>query len=157
MTDPMTSFRSFQSAFVEGLISPQECRLGQNLYMLQDDANGSLRMTYAKILNRKVIAAVSFVLVEPLNGTPCFACGYSVDPEHRNQGVGTALMEESIAEITRGFGQHVDGQFYIEAVVGVENLPSNKIARKILEDVENQVVDQVSGEDAFRYVRLIEL
>lgn len=157
MTDPMTSFSSFQSAFAEGEISPQKCRLGENLYMLQDDANGSFRITYAKILNDEVIATVSFVLVEPLNASPCFACGYAVDPEHRNQGVGTALMKDSIAELTQGLAQHVDGQFYIEAVVGLDNLASNKIARNFLENVENSIIDQVSGENAFHYLRLIKL
>jgi len=157
MTDPMTSFLSFQKEFKNKEIDPQKCQLGENLYMLQDDADGAFRMTYAKITGKEVIAAVSFILVEPLNGSPCFAAGYAVDPGHRKQGIGTSLLKEAIDEITQGLAKHADGHFYIEAVVGVGNTASNKISQNVLKVPGKRIVDQVSGEDAFQYIKLIEL
>ena len=153
----MTSFRSFQEAFSTEQITPQKCRLGENLYMLQDDANGAFRITYAEIIDKEVIAAVSFILVEPLKGSPCFAVGYSVDPSHRRKGIGTSLLKEAIEEMAQGLAKHVDGRFYIEAVVGVVNIASNKISQNVLKVKGKRVVDQVSGEDAFQYIKLIDL
>ena len=59
--------------------------------------------------------------------------------------------------MTQGLAKHVDGQFYIEAVVGVDNTASNKISQNVLKVTGKKVVDQVSGEDASQYIKLIDL
>jgi hypothetical protein len=47
--------------------------------------------------------------------------------------------------------------FYVEAVVGVDNRPSQRVAEKVISDAPTAVQDQVSGEPALQYIRRISL
>ncbi len=93
MTDPMTGFRSFQSAFADGRIVPRPCALSSDLYILEDNADGVYRLTYARITGGDVIATISYIVGEPFNSATCFGIGYSVDPVHRNKGVGNVPVQ----------------------------------------------------------------
>lgn len=55
-----------------------------------------------------------------------------------------------------GFGRSCAKRFYVEAVVGVNNTASNKLAKRLLSDTLEAITDELSGEPALRYVKLIE-
>ena len=46
--------------------------------------------------------------------------------------------------------------FYVEAIVGADNKPSQRVAEHVISDTPVPVTDQVSGLPAFRYVRKVE-
>ena len=52
--------------------------------------------------------------------------------------------------------QYGHSAFYVEAIVGANNKPSQRVADKVISDAPVAVTDQVSGLPAFRYVRRIE-
>ncbi|MGJ8654358.1 MAG: GNAT family N-acetyltransferase [Opitutaceae bacterium] len=154
MPDLSAALESFQDALSNQQINPEPCELYENLYLLKDDADGRLRMTYARIVEGKVLGMVAYVPVEPVDSIPCFNVGYAVDAEDRRKGIGSEILEESLSEIENGLRHHGNGQYYIEAVISVENEASNKIARKHLSDTPKQIVCMYSGEDALQYFKL---
>jgi len=155
MTDPMDGLRSFQQALTDKLIAPQICKENTQLFILEDKAEGKYRLTYAKISQGEAQAIVMFVPVEPINGKACFNVGYAVDPQHRNQGAGASILQESIEEMRTGLGRHGVGSYYLEAVVSPTNVASIKIAEKHLSAAPEKIIDQVSGENALQYLRLV--
>lgn len=154
MTDPHVGLISFQEAFSDGRIQPTPCAKQPQLVILHDDAEGTSRLTYALIENGVVKAMAVYVNVEPINGVPCFGLGYAVAKPFRKQGLAYDIVEASIDEIGYGFRKHLP-QFYVEAIVSVDNLASNKVALRLLNDKPDSITDKLSGEPAFHYIRLI--
>lgn len=153
MVDLAATLTQFQNAFENGLVEPESCELYNDLFVLQDNAGGKLRITYSKIVDGVVQGLVAYVLVEPYEGCPCFNVGYAVDPLYRNRGIGGTVLVESLAELQNGLGRHSGASYFVEAVVAVGNDPSNRLATKHLSSQPQRIVCQVSGEDAFQYLR----
>jgi hypothetical protein len=55
-----------------------------------------------------------------------------------------------------GLGRIGQSVFYVEAIVGADNKPSQPVAEQVISDTPVAVTDQVSGLPAFQYVRKIE-
>lgn len=85
-------------------------------------------MTYANISKGKVVAIAMFVVAEPVERVPCFQFGGARLYSARNAGLSGAIVAKSIEDISRGFKATGLKKFYVEAVVGRDKLPSNKIA-----------------------------
>lgn len=74
----------------------------------------------------------------------------------RGKGLGSAILSQGMEELHRGFGRQCAKKFYVEGVVSVSNDPSNKIARRLLSDTPTAITDEVSGEAALQYLKLLE-
>ena len=120
-----------------------------------DDANGSPRVTYALVDNGLVKALAIYIFEQRIDGVPCFEVGYAVAESFRRQGIASEVLEKSIAEMRNGFGRYGKA-FYIQAVVGASNVPSQKVAARILSPQPEAITDTVSGLPAFAYLRLVE-
>lgn len=155
MTDPNEGLISFISAFNAGEIIPAKCTLHDDLYVLQDDANGTPRLTYALIEEGAVKGIAVYVLAEPVEGIPCFALGYAVSEKFRNQGIGSIMVKKSLEEIHKGFKKHIP-TFYVEAVISRSNVASNQIAIRTLSSERVECDDCISGEPAFQYLKKLE-
>lgn len=157
MVDPYIGLQSYQRALLRKLIAPSPCEIHPEIVVLRDDAEGKSRLTYALIEEDVVKATVVYVQTEPIKGVLCFDVGYSVADGFRNQGIAARVLEKSIIEMTHGLGCYIK-RFYIEAVIGTSNLASQKVATKVLspESARREVIDSVSGQPAFVYIRLIE-
>jgi hypothetical protein len=79
MTDPFSALESFQEALTNDVLSLQQGSIDPELFVHPDHPNGSTRLTYCRLDRRTVTALVMFVLVEPLEGTPCFQIGYAYE------------------------------------------------------------------------------
>jgi hypothetical protein len=157
MTDPMAALNSLQQVIDNRLVVLQRCKVHRGLQLLLDEpAPGKTRFTYANISNGKVIAIAMFALADRVNGVPCFQLGYAVLESMRNTGLGEATVRKSIEEISKGFKATPLQRFYVEAIVGVSNIPSNKIATKILSPAPTECTDALSGQPALQYLRLVE-
>lgn len=154
MVDPIHSLISFQQAYENKLISLSPCNLDKSMRVLLDNANDSPRITYAIIDGIRVKALAIYLPAEPIGNIHCFGLGYAVAEDFRLQGYGKRVIESSIEEMRHGFKIHLQ-QFYIEAIVGVDNAGSNKLASRFLSTSPKECNDIYSGVPARQYLRLI--
>ena len=159
MTDPSNALQSFQQALLNGEIQLKQLKRGvldKNLYVYADKPNGESRLTYARLEGRTVTAFVVVASCEPIEGKPCFNIGYAVPEAYRNQGRAKEAVRAAIAEMQQGFGRVGYSVIYVEAIVGADNKPSQRVAEQVISDTPVAVTDQISGLPAFQYVRRIE-
>lgn len=121
-----------------------------------DHPNGTVRYTYARIEHGRVKSIALFVHHEPINGIPCFNLGYAVPEAYRNKGWASEIVEQGIQELRKGLGRHGVKAFYVEAVIAQQNLPSQRVATKVISDNPTEGTDSESGEPVFAYTRLVE-
>ena len=145
MTDPTDSLKSFQEHFSLGVIDVQPGALDRDLFVYQDQPNGTLRLTYVRLNGQTVTALVLFVLTDPIDGVPCFQLGYAVPEVYRSQGVAKAAVSAAIAELKHGLGRNGAKPFFIEAIVGADNLASQRVASETLSVETEEITDVVSG------------
>ena len=153
LVDPTDSLISFQYAFSNGLIKPSPCVVHPSMKVLLDDAEGTPRFTYAFFEGEKVKGVAVYIPGEPVEGKPCFGVGYAVADEYKMQGIGTRLLIASIEEMQYGFRNSLN-EFYVEAIVGVDNQASNKLAAKVLSDTPEPGTDSYSGQPINQYMKL---
>jgi hypothetical protein len=115
--------------------------------------NDHLRLSYLKLRDKTILALVQFVLIEPLDGLPCFHAGYAVPEQYRGQGIAKAAFAGALAELLQGFGRAGVAEFYVEAVVGENNLASQRICEAVLGGPAESIKDSVSGKPALRYLK----
>jgi hypothetical protein len=157
MTDPFAALESFQEAFANGVLSLQRGVIDPELFIHVDHPNGSTRrFTYVRLDRRTVTALVMFVLVDPLEGSPCFQIGYAVPERYRAQGRAKDIVVAAIAELKRGLTGNGVPAFYVEAVVGTDNEPSMRVAAATLSTSPVQITDHVSGLPALQYLLKVE-
>lgn len=94
-------------------------------------------------------------LAEPIEGVRCFAMGYAVPPDERGKGFAAQLVRGAIAELQRGLARSGVIDFNIEAVVGTDNIGSQKVAAATLSDTPKEGTDSLSGRPVYVYVRRI--
>ncbi len=156
MTDPMNALRELQKALDNNWVQLTPCNIYKEIYVIADKPNGVVRFTYALIKNGRVCAVSLFALTDPIEGLPCFNVGYAVLEEMRGKGIGSDILRKGIEEIHQGFYRNGHKEFYIEAVVGLDNHPSNSIAKKLISDTPTRGKDHFSGEEAFQYLRKLQ-
>lgn len=154
IVNPADSLVNFQHALLHGLIQLSSCVIHPEMKVLFDNAEGTPRITYAFVDEKVVRGVAIYVPVDSVDGKPCFAVGYAVADEYKNQGVGTQLLQSSIEEMQAGF-RATFPDFYIEAIVGVDNIPSNKLAQKIISRTSNPGSDAYSGKPINQYLKYI--
>jgi RimJ/RimL family protein N-acetyltransferase len=153
MTDPSDAVPHFQQALLAGRIPLQRGTTHKDLFVAQDDVNDHLRLSYLKLRDKTILALVQFVLIEPLDGLPCFHAGYAVPEQYRGQGIAKAAFAGALAELLQGFGRAGVAEFYVEAVVGENNLASQRICEAVLGGPAASIKDSVSGKSALRYLK----
>lgn len=155
MTNPHDGLVSFQEAFAAGLIRPIGCLHHKDLSVLFDYADGTPRMTYAFIDSSGTVKALAmFVPVEPVGKVPCVAIGYAVAEQFRGQGLSYEIVEKSIDEFKQSYKQR-QRQFYLEAVIGIENVASQKVSNRFISNFPDDITDEVSGAPALHYICLV--
>lgn len=155
MTDPTDSLKSFQKALDDGELRLQRGELDPDLFVFAGRPEGETRMTYARIEDGTVTALAVFVLTERVESLPCFQLGIAVPDTLRRQGRATTIVEAAIAEMKNGFSRAGMPAFYVEAIVGADNLASQQVAAATLSDTPKKCMDQFSGVPALQYMRKV--
>jgi hypothetical protein len=155
MSNPMDALVTLQPAIDNGEVILRPCKLHPDLWVLQDEPNGELRTTYAVLENGIVQAIAQFLPAEPIDGIPCLALGCAVLEAARRRGLATETVSKALAEMRNGLRRSGIRRFYVEAVVGVTNEPSKRLAARLLSPQPVACTDEFSGEPALQYVRLI--
>ena len=155
MVDPMVALIDFQRNVRSGM----ETMAGEKnpkLSVVVDKPEGNLRYTYAKIEHGRVKAMAIFVFHEPIDGIVCFNIGYAVPEAYQGRGWGGDVVEQAIQEMRGGLARNNIKQFYVEAVVSVDNIASQKLAARVLDANPRETVDAESGLPALAYTRLVD-
>lgn len=157
MTDPAEALLSFQEALTNNVIKPRPCRWNKALSVFEDkpgDGN-ELRVTHAKIVEGVAQGIVLYAIVDSVESLPCFQIGYAVQSKLRGQGIGNILLSESMEEMKLELQGVGIKEYFLEAVVGIQNVPSNKLAARLLSTRPEHITCQSSGEPALQYLKKI--
>lgn len=157
LVDPHVGFVSFQQALRDGAISPTLCGGHSDLYLMMDEPEeGVRRLTYAVISGNVAKAYAVYIQAQDLEGKPCFGVGYATDEKYRNQGVAGALVSASMTELHRGISPYLRAPgIYVEAIVGLDNPASQKVASRTLSTKPELIKDHYSGEPALHYIKYL--
>ena len=156
MVDPTNALMSFQEAFLRGGIPVQPCEVDDNLFVHFDEPiPGQWRCTYALVNKKSVEALAVYGPTDPYEGVMCVYTGYAVPPGLRNRGLAKSIVKLSLAELSACLGRNGFSEFYVEAVVGVDNIASQKVAAATLSQERQRSEDEHSGVAAFQYLKLV--
>jgi hypothetical protein len=157
MTDPADALTSFQQALSTSGISPQRCKLHNSMFVFVDAPKGTHRFTYVMLDGTVVRALAMFAECEPINDKPCMQLGYAVPNALRNQGRAKQIVELAINEMKHGFASTQMDTLFIEAIVGIDNEASKRVATATSSNNPEEVTDSVSGLPALRYLREVKI
>lgn len=153
MTDPSAALPSFQAALDNDELNVQRARTDLNLLLVMDQPDGGgVRLTYFRAEKAEAIGICMVVQNGFHNDVPCFDLGYAVVDKFRSQGRGNELVEAAIKDHIAGMQRNGVNRFYLEAVVGLDNLASQRIAERHIAQQPEEITDSVSGLPAYRYV-----
>ncbi|HDS1721730.1 N-acetyltransferase [Pseudomonas putida] len=154
LTDPMDALVSLQQAVRRGFPTDPTGQ-GKDIRVVHDNPNGIPRYTYARIEHGRVKAIAILHVHAPIDGIACFALGYAVPEAYRNRGWAKQIVEAGIQELSAGLGRHGVEQFYVEAVVGQDNIASQRVANAVVSSEHTEGTDSESGLPVFSYTRLV--
>lgn len=154
MPDLHGALVSFQAALQKGELALSKCAVHKDLQYMIDDAGGTPRITYARVIDGTVQAIVVFLPVEAYQKQKCMQVGYAVAPQFRKRGIAAETLKQSLVEIQNGFKNKMKS-FFVEAVVSVDNIASKKIAERIISPEYKQIADKASGQPALQFFRRI--
>jgi hypothetical protein len=155
MTDPSDALPSFQEALRTGEISLQATKSDPDLGIYFDRPNDSMRMTYAYVQQGVVVAIAMIVQQDFEEGRPCFHLGYAVHEGHRREGWGKRIASASVADFLPGMKRAGVAAFQVEAVVGLDNPASQRIAGEVISKNPREITDSVSGLPALHYSMVV--
>jgi GNAT superfamily N-acetyltransferase len=145
LPNPHDAMQSLEDAIACGDVRLQKGEVDPTLWMTVDKPNGELRLTYVRLEVSKVVALVMAIECEPFESKLCLNIGYAVAETHRGKGVAKEIVKAAIAEMQKGFGRTRNAEFYVEAIVGEDNLPSMRVAEQVISSTYNSMPDSFSG------------
>lgn len=156
LPDVTAALKSFQQALDMNGIAVQRGDLDRDMLVHMDRPNGETRLSYARMAGRTVVALVQFIPCDPVEGEPCFNVGWAVAEAHRGQGKAYGAVIAAIKEMQNGFSRAGMKAFWIEAIVGEENVTSQRLAEKVLSKPVEKAPDSYSGDPIVQYLRRID-
>lgn len=154
MADPYLGMVSFQEALREGILAIGLVSKHHDLYSHFDEpAPGVRRLTYARLNeDRKTVKAfLSCVMNGHVDGSPCVAVGYAVPEDMRNQGLAKQVLRDVVQDQIYQAAKMGVRVLYVEAVIDVENLPSQRVAEAVFNVERESIIDSACGRPAYRY------
>ena len=73
----------------------------------------------------------------------------------QKQGRAKDVLVAALADMQAGLARNGIPDFYIEAIVGADNVASRKIAEQVISEEPEAITEGPSGFPAFKYVRRI--
>jgi RimJ/RimL family protein N-acetyltransferase len=153
MVNPMHAFKTFEPAWKKGLIDVEPGQVDTTLLVHNDEAAGKKRFTFVRERGGTIIAMASFGPAEPFDGALVFQIGYAVPQHLRKRGIGTEIAQAAIAELANGLFQSGVERFFIEAMISVRNVASQKVAERVIGGTPEETTDDHSGEPALQYIK----
>lgn len=154
MTDPHDGMVSFQQALRVGMLEIGLVTSHSDLFSHYDiPSPGVCRLTYVRLSEdrRTVKAFLSCIMNGEVDGFPCVAVGYAVPESERNQGYAKQILQDVINDQIFQSRKNGIETLYIEAVVDVTNVASQRVAESVLDKKRESIIDFLSGRTAYRY------
>lgn len=156
LPDIASALKSFQHALITGTIQVQRGELDREMLVHMDRPNGEARLSYARMDGRTVVALIQFIPCDPVEGEPCFNVGWAVAEAHRGRGKAAEAVLASLREMRNGFTRAGMKAFWVEAIVGEENIASQRLAEKVISAPVKTSTDSTSGDPIVQYLRRID-
>lgn len=149
-------FDNFSYAIENNLIEYEPAKAATSIWLHTDFPEGIPRMTYFMFNERREVSAVVQYVMNGKDGRGYLAADVSWCVRERDQRAGYAavLLELSKIDLQLGFAgtnRGVNG-LSIQAIVNVNNTPSNKLAQKILKNADIQVKKNEYNESINNYL-----
>lgn len=153
IVNPMDALKTFEPALKRGELQVQPGDIYPDVLVHQDFPNGETRFTYAKLNGSSVSAIAIIIPADPYNGFPVVQLGYAVPQHLRKRGLAKDIAQVAIDEFTAGMTRNGIAHFYIEAIVGLKNMGSQKVAAHVIGGEPKSTTDKGSGEPALQYFK----
>ena len=155
MADPHAGMASFQQALRRGILQLAPVKGHNDLYSHFDvPAPDVGRLTYVRLDKAKNVKAfVACIMNGTVEGHPCVSLGYAVPEELRAQGLAKQIVKDVIQDTLLQVGQMGAKAVYVEAIVDVENVASQRVAEAALEVERESITDGESERPAYRYTQ----
>ncbi len=156
LPDVAHALKSFQQALSDNAIPVQRGDLDQEMLVHLDHPNGATRLSYARMSGHTVVALIQFVPCEPYEGERCFNVGWAVAEAFQGQGRAREAVTSAMKEMRNGLRRAGIDAFWVEAIIGADNLPSQRLAEKVLSAPIQKSTDSFSGDPIVQYLRRID-
>ena len=156
LPDVAGALKSFQQALATNTITVQRGDLDRDMLVHMDRPNEETRLSYARMVGHTVVALVQFIPCDPVEGEPCFNVGWAVAETYRGQGWAHGAVVAAIKEMQNGFNRAGMNVFWVEAIVGEDNVASQRLAEKVLSEPVKKASDSYSGDPIVQYLRRID-
>lgn len=153
ITNPVDELLSFQQALVKGEIKLQAGKIDPELYVYSDATGDSIRFTYVRLIGLIVTGYATMVMTEPMHGLPCFHASVAIPEAYRGKGYAKNVLQAAMTELKDGLSRNNAPSFYVEAVVGVSDTPSQRLAEAAISPTPVAVTDSQTGGPALQYIR----
>ncbi|MGY3286292.1 hypothetical protein ACVW05_003918 [Pseudomonas fulva] len=154
MSDPHIGMVSFQKALDNGELSPGPVRNHEHLYSYVDQPDPStVRLTYVRLNpeRSKVQSFVCCVRNGFVKGYPVVGVGYAVPEAFRNRGYAKQILADVVQDQVYQAGQNGIRELYVEAIIDITNIASQRVAESILTGSRNELDEGASGRPAVRF------
>lgn len=154
MADPHIGMLSFQEGLHAGILDIHQSPKHSDMFLHVDEpVPGEHRMTYVRLTDDRqtVLAFVVCALNGHVDGFPCLSVGYAVPENFRNQGYAKQLLNDVVRDQVYRAGRAGVSTLYVEAVIDVTNLPSQRVAEAVLNVERENMTEELSGRPAYRY------
>ncbi len=158
LPDLEAALSSFQQVLQAGIIDVQPGALDKTLFVHIDRPTGDEhRLTYVRLQGKEVTAMVQLLPDQPYEGEPCFSVGWAVPKHLRGQGRAAEAFTAAIKELRNGVKRSGMTAFYVEAVIGEDNIASQRTAEKVIAPTPVlRDLDKDAGVPIVQYVRRID-
>jgi RimJ/RimL family protein N-acetyltransferase len=156
LPDLSSALKSFQQALVENTISVQKGDLDFEMLVHKDQPNGETRLTYARVMGRTVVVLIQFIPCDQYEGEICLNVGWAVAEAYQGQGRAHEAVITALKEMRNGLTRAGIKAFWVEAIVGEDNVASQRLAEKVLSGTPKKSTDSFSGDPIVQYLRRVD-
>lgn len=157
IVNPMDALPSFQRCVSIGEIELLPGLADKSVGVHMDNPDGTRpRYTYARLDAGRVTALGMATYAGAEKGKHFLQIAYAVPEDLRGHGRAKDIARATIEELRRGLGASGLKSFYVEAVMGLDNIASQRVAAAVLGGEPKQITDAKSGEPALQYKKLIQ-
>lgn len=153
LPDVSSALKSFQQALAANAILVQRGDLDREMLVHMDRPNGETRLTYARVSGHTVVVLIQFIPCDPYESEPCFNVGWAVAEAYQGQGRAREAVVAALKEMRNGFARAGMKAFWVEAIVGEDNVASQRLAEKVLSAPIKKSADSFSGDPIVQYLR----
>jgi RimJ/RimL family protein N-acetyltransferase len=143
MTDPSNAMHSFEEELSRGRIKLEPGNIDPDLFLYVDNAEGKRRFSYVRMEHGKVTVFVTLVQGGFIERAPRFDIGYAVPEVYRKQGRAKEAVRMAITELRHGLGRGRISTFYVEAIIGADNKPSQRVAEQTISENPVAMTDEI--------------